>query len=688
MQHDASDTNKPDRSLGADSESMVRRVAVPDTMPRLPLEGSIDLTYRCNHHCRHCWLWEAEGAPVVRDELSFDEIRRIVDEARAYGCRRWKISGGEPMLREDFSDIFEYLTGKAIGYSLNTNGTLITPDIARLLTRKGDKMIALYGATAEVYDHVARHPGGFDKAMQGFAYLKEAGVGFTVQLIPMRDNWHQWDEMVALAKRLSPRWRVGASWLFGACDASPARQRAIAAQRLDPAAVIALDPPNLSYAERTAELSPTNGAPAPDDDRLFAACIENRRDFHIDAYGGMSWCIFVKDPSLRFDLRRGSFQEAWDVFIPGCAEKVRGGAEWREGCGTCDRRSDCRWCAVYAYLETGRYSAPVPYLCSVAKEAETFKAEWPAKHRRYFGIAGISVRIESDLDLSRIPFKEELLAFAVDGPGEDNITLRHHFEMPDLKNKDLGTELYRGTPWAISRKDDGTWFYRGITPNMGDAHLHRLAVFSPDHRHATIYSPPGQVELIQRNGFHSLALFPTDQIWLTPLLADRGAVLLHSGAAKLNGRGFVFVGHSSAGKSTTMELLKAARAERGLDAEILCDDRNVLRRWPDGWRVHGTWSHGTTTDVSPAEAPLQGIFFLEQSTTNRIQPLTDRKQVWRLLLATLIRAMVTAEWWNKQLDILEQLVDEVPCYRMQFDKTGAIVPMLEQLADEPKPPAG
>ena len=105
-------------------------------LPRLPFEGTIDLTYRCNNNCRHCWLWLPANAPEKRTELSFEEIRRIVDEARALGCRKWIISGGEPMLREDFPEIFDHITTNSSSYSLNTNGTLITPRIARLMKRK------------------------------------------------------------------------------------------------------------------------------------------------------------------------------------------------------------------------------------------------------------------------------------------------------------------------------------------------------------------------------------------------------------------------------------------------------------------------------------------------------------------------------------------------------------------------
>jgi len=101
------------------------------TTPHLPLSGSIDLTYRCNNNCRHCWLHQPDTPKVRERELSFQEWITVIDQARAMGTRKWAISGGEPMLREDFSDLFDFITSKSIFYSLNTNGTLITPAIAR-----------------------------------------------------------------------------------------------------------------------------------------------------------------------------------------------------------------------------------------------------------------------------------------------------------------------------------------------------------------------------------------------------------------------------------------------------------------------------------------------------------------------------------------------------------------------------
>ncbi len=265
-------------------------------IPRLPLEGKLDLTYRCNNNCRHCWLRIPANSGEKQRELSLEEIKNMVDEARNMGCRRWSISGGEPMLRPDFVEIFNYITSKSASYSINTNGTLITPEIAHLLKRKGTKMVALYGATTDVYDHITRVPGSFEAVMRGFARLKEAGAGFIVQLIPMRDNYHQFDDMIKLAESLSKHYRVGAPWLYLSDCGHQERNQEITRQRLEPKDVIELDKPDPSYEEcmnniekkETREYDCREG-----EDRLFASCIDRRRDFHIDPCGQMTFCGFI-----------------------------------------------------------------------------------------------------------------------------------------------------------------------------------------------------------------------------------------------------------------------------------------------------------------------------------------------------------------------------------------------------------
>lgn len=647
-------------------------ISVRRDYPRLPLDGMLDLTYRCNNTCRHCWLWLPPAASEIKKELSFDEIRRIVDEARTMGCQAWSISGGEPLLRPDFVEIFDYITVKAVSYNLNTNGTLITPEIASLLKRKGRKMVALYGATAIVHDHVTRNPGSFEATMRGFAYLKEANVGFEVQIIPMRSNFHQYNEMLELAESLSPYYRVGAPWLFLSARASRSRNNEIIRQRLDPAEVLELDAPNPSFeaAESLAHSKPETpcGRVARGDDRLFAACIAERRDFHIDPYGGMSFCYFIKDPALRFNLRKESFQSVWDKLIPELADTVHGGTEYLENCGSCDLRRDCRWCGVYGYLEHQRFSAKVDYLCQVARQNRHFKEDWKLEHLRYYQIAGITIQVTASFPIVDATFDNKFAPFQVDGPGEDNISLRLESPIPNKEDLRLGKEIYRRPPWAIYRQSH-TWIYMGIPQDNSDVPPHSLAIFEDDHRQGSIYRDP---DVYERGGLGSLTTFPSDQILIARILADREGVYLHSSAISIDGQGLLFVGHSEAGKSTMLKMLHGC-------GEILCDDRNIVRRWPDGFKVHGTWSHGELPDVSPASAPLRAILFIEKANTNELIPITEKREYLARVLSYVIRPLVDISWWDKTLSLFGKLTVEVPAYRLRFDKSGQVRNILQSL---------
>lgn len=640
-----------------------------NNLPRLPLEGSLDLTYRCNNNCRHCWLWLAPEAKEKKDELSFEEIKQIVDAARKEGCRRWSISGGEPMLRPDFPELFDYISRHSCSYSLNTNGVLITPEIARLLRRKGVKMIALYGATARVHDYITRSPGSFEAAMQGFAYLKEARAGFTVQIIPMKDNYHQFKEMLKLAESLSRHYRIGASWLYLSASGSLEKNKEIRQERLPPKEVIELDKPDLSYEEWMEEEGDKNCSLPDKYGGLFASCISVRRDFHIDPYGKMSFCCYIKEPGLRYDLRKGSFKTAWEEFIPSLSEKVKPAKEYQENCGTCEFRRDCRFCPVYGYLEHRRFSAPVGYLCAVAKENRIFKETWREKHRRYYRIAEITLQVESDLSITDETFNPKFKLFAVDAPGEDTVSIRHHFSLPDLREKDLGTPVYRKAPWAVYKKGN-SWIYLGISPIRQDKSLHRVVVFNHNHTRARIYN--NSEEIFLKGNLHSLTLFPTDQILLAQLLADRQGCILHSCGVNLGGRGLLFAGHSGAGKSTIARLLKDK-------AELLCDDRMIIRRHKEGFKIYGTWSHGNVPDVSSQPVSLKAIFFLRKSRGNHIIPIADKKEITKRLLLFLVRPFVTVDWWQKTLSLMESVSEKVPCYVLEFDKSKKVADLLERL---------
>jgi hypothetical protein len=289
-------------------------------------------------------------------------------------------------------------------------------------------------------------------------------------------------------------------------------------------------------------------------------------------------------------------------------------------------------------------------------------------HRRYYQIAGITIQLESDLPFKDNTFSPKFESFETSLPGEDRIVIRHHFSLPDLEKRDLGKEVYRNAPWAIYEKD-GSWIYLGIYPPPREQAIHRFVEFDRSHSHGEIHNENDRV--FSMGGHHALTLFPSDQILLARILPDRDGFYLHSSGVVLDGQGLLFVGHSEAGKSTMIKMLQG-------QAEILCDDRMIVRKWPEGFRIHGTWSHGEVPVVSPASAPLRAVFFLEKSAEDRLALLRDRREIFIDLTTCLIKPFITSGWINRVLGLIEEIPDRIPCYRLYFNKSGRVVDLLKR----------
>jgi MoaA/NifB/PqqE/SkfB family radical SAM enzyme len=117
---------------------------------RFAMGGTIEITPRCNLKCVHCYVAHCNWP---HDILTFDEICKIIDDLVKQGCLWISFTGGEPLLRPDFIDIYTYAKKKGLFVVLLTNGTLITPEIADYLSIYTPRFveISLYGATKRVY---------------------------------------------------------------------------------------------------------------------------------------------------------------------------------------------------------------------------------------------------------------------------------------------------------------------------------------------------------------------------------------------------------------------------------------------------------------------------------------------------------------------------------------------------------
>ena len=132
-----------------------------------------ELTYACNLACVHCLSSSGRRDPR---ELSSAECRAVIDELERLQVFYVNIGGGEPTVRRDFWDLLDYATDHHVGVKFSTNGTRITPTVARRLAGSDyvDVQISLDGATAAVNDAV-RGEGSYEAARGAMANLAEAG---------------------------------------------------------------------------------------------------------------------------------------------------------------------------------------------------------------------------------------------------------------------------------------------------------------------------------------------------------------------------------------------------------------------------------------------------------------------------------------------------------------------------------
>jgi hypothetical protein len=293
-------------------------------------------------------------------------------------------------------------------------------------------------------------------------------------------------------------------------------------------------------------------------------------------------------------------------------------------------------------------------------------------YAKYYKVAEITIAVKSELPITENTFHQKFRQFEVDGPQDDMVVIHHHFSgIPDIK-VDESDRIYFRPPWAIYRKDEN-WIYEWIDAMPPYGNYDRKVVTNGEHSYLHVYNDESVKKKFSEGFLTSLAMFPTDQILLGRLLAYRGGCIMHSLGIILDGNGYLFIGHSSAGKSTMAQIMKK-------EAVILCDDRNIIRNINNELMVYGTWSHGDVPDISSLSAPLNGIFFLDKSDNNEVIRVNDHSVGLKILLACLIRPLATSEWWDLSMDLITHVLKTVPCWRLKFDKSGKVLDLLKNFS--------
>ena len=353
---------------------------------RVPLAGSLELTFRCNLRCVHCYLGDARLGIPGNEELSYGEICDLLDQIVDEGCLWLLLTGGEPLLRPDLLETYTYAKQKGLLISLFTNGTLITPEIADYLQdwRPFQVEITLYGRTRETYERVTGVAGSYERCLRGIELLLDRDVPLRLKSMALTLNKHEilamkeYAEGLGVSFRFDPMVNAG---LEGAKEPT--------GLRLAPEEVLELDLADPERADEWRRFCDRALRMSPDPDRIYV-CAAGMRSFHVDPHGLLSMCLISRAPS--YDLRRGSFREGWHRFLPEVRDEA---ASEAYECNQCELISLCGQCPGWAHLEHGDQEKRVDFLCQVAHlRAQAFAARPPAKPSQGISWSGSIAKTE------------------------------------------------------------------------------------------------------------------------------------------------------------------------------------------------------------------------------------------------------------------------------------------------------
>ncbi len=359
-------------------------VRVLDHMPeRNPTEGTFELTIRCNLHCKMCLFRhdDSEYPELMKNELTAEQWIDMARQAAEAGTLSLLITGGEPMLRPDFCEIWEGIYKQGFILTLYTNATLVTPKVMETLRKYPPHRIGItfYGASHETYEKVTGSAKAFELALQGARELSSLPSQMVYRMTLIKDNANDVSQIEDMVHRefgpehlVTFAYRIHQPVRGGCADA--------ASCRLPPKDYI-----DLLFRNSLREVKKDFGD-FIDEDRLSLEFSPPKSDNEqaqrytlLGCHAGMdSYTITYSGLMLACQLLgvfstnaiKDGLLSAWEEF-PYCVELP----ERNPRCISCDCREFCSSCAANRYAETGDLAGVPECSCEEARVLRSMARE-------------------------------------------------------------------------------------------------------------------------------------------------------------------------------------------------------------------------------------------------------------------------------------------------------------------------
>ena len=348
----------------------------------LPIAGSFELTARCNFNCPMCYVhMTQEQVDAAGKELTAQQWLEIAKTAKDRGMIFALLTGGEPLVRKDFFEIYNGMREMGILISINSNGSMLQGNILEKFLEAPPVWfnISLYGGCNETYENMCGQP-AYTKVKENIRALRQAGVDVILNLSITPYNYQDLAQIYADAVELDVNVRAS-SYMYPSIRVNGEQYGC--GNRLSPedAAKYGVVWDQLrftgeEFAVRAQNMKNLIGDEEPEcpvESQEGVRCRAGTSSFWMTWDGRMLPCGMMPGPTA-YPLEVG-FEAAWET-IKAETAKIR----LPNQCTSCAKRDVCPVCAAVCVTETGAFDQVPTYVCRQTEQ--TICATWEAYQNR------------------------------------------------------------------------------------------------------------------------------------------------------------------------------------------------------------------------------------------------------------------------------------------------------------------
>lgn len=321
-----------------------------------PLHVQIEVTWRCNWRCVHCY----QDDHTV-ETLSLERLQRLFGECASLGTLHLIVTGGEPLVRKDIMQVLRAARGFGLGLTLYTNGHRVTPQVAdEIAEHVAAVEISILAGEAAIHDRLSSVPGSCEKAWRAVDLLLERGVSVMVKTPLLSPALPTLARLEAEAQRRGIDWNVDPSIAITYAGSTKPLQYQCGDDEL------------VGFFKQFPRFNPVNGFSA-DPGVKHGMCLAGRAHCFIDANGNVYPCLSFKSAADASRERSGASPRLGSILTQSLGEIWESADVLRSirslelenfaTCSGCSAGARCRPCMALNYETHGELTRPSPVVC-------------------------------------------------------------------------------------------------------------------------------------------------------------------------------------------------------------------------------------------------------------------------------------------------------------------------------------